>query len=134
VVPTILDLVQLGGPLVTETQTVDLAAWLTAVWDEDVARLTHPTFCGPVWPTTAELLARIAADRKILELHRGPHECRVFKTGTYPANWTGEEIAESGEWVYVSTEYFEDEPCPTKLVLASPYKGREGWLEEWADE
>jgi hypothetical protein len=110
-----------------------LAAWLTQIWDEDDARLTDPTFCGPVWPTTAELLARIAADRQILELHTGPHDCTELHTGTYADDWP--EDASWGkagtEWRHAVNEYFDDEPCPTQRLLASPYVDRPGFQEAW---
>jgi hypothetical protein len=106
---------------VTETQTVDLAAWLTAVWDEEERLATYAL--GRPWLKTKlypdepwhflplyqpELaLARIAADRKILDLHTGENdaECQI------------------GNYVY--------ETCATLKALASPYKGREGWQENW---
>lgn len=75
-------------------------------------------------------LARIAADRQILALHRGPHECRVFKTGSQPAGWLSKG-SPAGQWAYVSTKRYEDEPCPTKRLLASPYADRPGYREEW---
>lgn len=143
----------------TETQTVDLAAWLTRIWDEeeratqgaiDVSQgwwlVIQAAAADPSWakrygnayqhlaqsdPRIA--LARIAADRKILELHTGAHECPELKTGTYPDDWP--EDAPYGKagfpWRHASNEYFEDETCPTQRLLASPYKGREGWQEEW---
>jgi hypothetical protein len=60
---------------VTETQTVDLAAWLTGIWDEEerLAKragdwLTAPEIdnYGHLTVPSAWMLARIAADRKIL--------------------------------------------------------------------
>ena len=156
----------------TETQTVDLAAWLTRIWDEEERRenakrtwrpdappmdvttdldrggvyVSNPGSGIQHWLSTEDydrtylipapdkqVLARIAADRKILELHRGPHDCRVFKTGSHPAGWLSAGST-AGQWAYVSTERFVDQPCPTKLVLASPYKGREGWQEAWGHE
>ena len=125
----------------TETQTVDLAAWLTAVWDGDTRRFGgHEEDCESVYLAKypcdcvyGELLARIAADRKILELHTGSHSCPELKTGIHPDDYPeGSPWGKAGEpWRHASNEYFEDQPCPTQRLLASPYKGREGWQEAW---
>ncbi|MFI6681856.1 DUF6221 family protein [Kribbella sp. NPDC050470] len=71
----------------------------------------------------ASVLARIAADRKILELHGqvdvregGASSCA---TCAVTANWELDP---------------EDWPCRTLRLLASPYKGREGWQENWGHE
>ena len=115
----------------TETQTVDLAAWLTRIWDEEERRLSDPTFCSSPWPTTAQMLARIAADRKILELH---HPDRVLENWYWPER----RCAECGQGWHGMTP-IETPPtvigpergCATVRLLASPYKRREGWQEEW---
>jgi hypothetical protein len=49
---------------VTETQTVDLAAWLTQIWDEEEAVLQRSV--GTHW-----WKARFAANREILDGPRG---------------------------------------------------------------
>ena len=160
----------------TETQTVDLAAWLTRIWDEeeqamqrvgkrvwfvcDDGHFEEPVVDDDPWEGTgeyerwdtgeyrlpnhhntwleafnpAQVLARIAADRKILELHTAAHECPELRTGTYPADWP--ESASWGQpggtWKHTAVERYEDgEYCPTLRLLASPYKGREGWQEAW---
>lgn len=124
----------------TEQQTVDLVAWLTQIWDEEERQANEAL--APAWDGAKsfydvpgehrddwglwtfhvdphQVLARIAADRKILELHQpmdniyGRFECTSCGiAGEFPVRW----------------------PCPTLRLLASPYKGREGWQEEWADE
>jgi hypothetical protein len=95
---------------VTETQTVDLAAWLTAIWDEEEQLAEAIQFANVGgWLSPASVLARIAADRKILELH-------AALPGPY---WPFCEAC-GGHW-----------PCLTVRLLASPYKGREGWQEAW---
>jgi len=139
---------------VTETQTVDLAAWLTTIWDEEerLAKAVEPlrdisTMAGPMqqkfthsrlsyasedaYPRSesdpaasrhfnrhdpASVLARIAADRKILQ--------RIQRIIGIHADGNGS----LGELSMV---------VEAKLMLhdlASPYKGREGWQEEWADD
>jgi len=117
---------------VTETQTVDLAAWLTAIWDEEerlasewqskldagVAIPSH-MLGGVVNP--ASVLARIAADRRILELHGVAWNAEVCTVCHHPHE-DGETL-DNDAW-----------PCATVRLLASPYKGREGWQEAWADE
>lgn len=106
----------------TETQTVDLAAWLTAIWDEEerLAKRAAQEIPGhnpdhPYCIDPSMVLARIAADRKILELHSVNHECTNGR-----------------ETLYIERAF--DDLCPTVRLLASPYKGRDGWQEEWADE
>jgi hypothetical protein len=103
------------------TAVDDLATWLDQILKEDAARLSAPTFCGPVWPTTDQMLARIAADRQILALHEptgaqlGPHHpvtaCSVCG---HPG---------SG----VVTVY----PCQTVRLLALPHADRPGYQEGW---
>lgn len=133
----------------TETQTVDLAAWLTRIWDEEERRLTRATNRGAwvadglsvkhqptgdtlarfVYPGDADhaehwqpgaVLARIAADRKILELHK-PYQ-RIIGLGCETC---------LGSAVKNKPASFPGWPCPTLRLLASPYKGREGWQEAW---
>lgn len=79
-------------------------------------------------------LARIAADRQILELHMGDHDCGEIHTGNYAADWP--EAASwgvaGGEWRHVMSEHFEeDEACPTLRLLASAYADRPGYQEDW---
>jgi hypothetical protein len=128
---------------VTETQTVDLASWLTAIWDEEErwareAATEHAIdhdhlgwasidwngienerlgqLCAPMYA-----LARIAADRKILELHGVAWNAEVCTVCHHPHE-DGETL-DNDAW-----------PCATVRLLASPYKGREGWQEAWAHE
>lgn len=140
----------------TETQTVDLAAWLTAIWDEE-ERLAikaggdrwildgsivhqdrpHEDVVDWVYDEAdehiaahdpASVLARIAADRKILELHRKVGFSVFTMRGVPEQRERYCEVCQRGD---------EDElvyPCRTLLLLASPYKGREGWQEEWGDD
>lgn len=113
----------------TDSKTVveDLAVWLTAVWDEEERLATYAL--GRPWLKTKlypdepwhflplyqpELaLARIAADRKILALHTGTHECPSFDDNC-------------GWW--------EDIYCPTLLVLASAHADHPGFRPEWLVE
>jgi hypothetical protein len=101
-------------PLVTETQTVDLASWLTAIWDEDTRRFGgHEEDCDeqfgrPCDCIYGEMLARIAADRRILA------ECQRI-------------LAVDG-WEYTDAPELA---ATTVRLLASPYKGRDGWQEGW---
>jgi hypothetical protein len=129
---------------VTETQTVDLAAWLTSIWDEE-ERLAKEAL-APDWRGSktfydtegaqqdswglwlfhiypASVLARIAADRKILELHSAePNPLLSRKT----LSW-----AERGKLPLVCSECSGAWPCRTLLLLASPYADRPGFREEW---
>lgn len=98
----------------------DLVAWLTQVWDADVKRITHPTFCAPVWPTADEMLARIAADRQILALHK-PYQ-RIIGLGCEVCLGSANEGRDAA---------FPGFPCPTVRLLAQPYAEREGFQDEW---
>jgi hypothetical protein len=112
--------------LVTETQTVDLAAWLTRVWDEEEAREREQTYIEFTsafeqvnYKGNPLTLARIAADRKILEEH---------------TRWDGRcDTCYISAWIDYGEPMVEHHPswCPTARLLASPYKGREGWQEAW---
>jgi hypothetical protein len=147
----------------SETQTTDLADWLTQIWDEEEAAMKRvgeriwfvcddghfeePTRDDDPWDGTGEyvrwddgdyrlpnhhntwleafnpasVLARIAADRKILELHG--------------VAWNGEVCTVCHHLVGRELQVDNDAwPCQTVRLLASPYKGREGWQEEWGDE
>lgn len=114
----------------------DLAAWLTQIWDEDEAQF--PKACeaeaeylrsdgmpdttadevrefwlkpetGTEWPFR---LARIAADRQILAMHTGHHECP--------------SIEDNCGWV-------TDDRCATVRLLASAYADRPGYQEAWRE-
>jgi len=127
-------------------QTDDIAAWLTQIWDAEADEpAPHHLGCiyvadgdrGGLLPCDcgypAQMLARIAADRAILELHMGPHDCTVIRTGTYPDDWP-EYIpwGKAGtEWRHPSNEYFEDEACPTVRLKAAQYADRPGYNEQW---
>jgi hypothetical protein len=120
----------------TEQQTVDLVAWLTAIWDEEerigksadwgvrsgselrVQTISSPGIAPGVCASPQHVLARIAADRKILELHSPVTEGEIL-CATCATRIVAAELA-ADPW-----------PCPTVRLLASPYKGREGWQEEW---
>jgi hypothetical protein len=123
---------------VTDSKTVveDLAAWLTAVWDEEERAMLagrderEITFLrddhgGPrpddeylaVHVGAGWVLARIAADRKILEIHSpDPREPEVCTT-------CGEPLEYTVSW-----------PCETARVLASPHADRPGFRSEWLVE
>ena len=67
----------------------------------------------------ASVLARIAADRAILDLH-----AQAWDTSKDERAEPYDHCATCwGGW-----------PCPTLRLLASPYKGREGWQENWDHE
>lgn len=132
-----------GALMAAEQQTVDLAAWLTRIWDEE-ERLAKAAFSSQEDPENGwgedgravtphvgvihedvqrahvvrwhpgTVLTRIAADRKILEDYLKAVE--DSRPSGNPTLW-GKE-ARFGLWIAVQH-------------LASPYKGREGWREEW---
>lgn len=103
------------------TVVEDLAAWLTQIWDEE-ERIAQDADGEAYWLddgdatgrmlitfNASRLLARIAADRKILALHGGgvsyPEDCGICN---------------------------EALPCETVRLLASPYVDRPGFRPEWA--
>jgi len=104
---------------VTETQTVDLAAWLTQIWDEEEKAAHSGKTCGEVHPMfdvyhpdghpDDQALARIAAYRKILK-----------DLSNYCWLWPGHPCGKC-----------ERIGCRNLRRMASPYKGREGWQEAW---
>lgn len=112
--------VMLESPAPTEPSRDDLAAWLTQIWEEDEARLSHMTFCGGPWPTTDQLLARIAVDVLILRMHTGDHRC-PHATSTV-LDWRPDLTIDG-------VRYGLD--CPTARLLAVPYADRPGYREEW---
>lgn len=101
----------------------DLAAWLDQVLKEDEARLSAPTFCGPVWPTTGQMLARIAADRQILDEHGG-REVASLDPGTRGQVFIVCRRCRIGERQVVA-------PCTTVRLLALPHADRPGYQEAW---
>lgn len=89
----------------------ELVEWLTTVLADDESRLSHPTFCGPVWPTTEHLLADIAAKRAIIKMHTGFHEC--------PSE------DDNCGWI-------TDDRCSTLVILSTAYADRPGYhLNGW---
>lgn len=132
--------------MAAEAQTVDLASWLTAVWDEE-ERLAKAAFSSQWDPENGwgenghtvtphvgiihedvqrahvvrwhpgAVLARIAADRKILELH------------VYTVDGSGwVDCTNCGE---VGNETDGIKECLHRRLLVSPYKDREGFQEAW---
>lgn len=82
----------------------------------------------------SRVLAEVEANRRILDLHVGAHDCPEMVTGTYPADWPPDApYGKAGQpWAHPSVEHFEDgQPCSTVRLLAQPYAGRPGWREEW---
>jgi hypothetical protein len=132
---------------VTEAQTVDLAAWLTAIWDEE-ERLAKAAFSNQEDPEhgwgkegravtphvgvihedvqrahvvrwhPGAVLARIAADRKIIELHGVAWNAEVC---TVCHHLIGDDLqVDNDAW-----------PCATVRALASPYADRPGFQAAW---
>ncbi len=110
----------MSEPVVTVS---DLAGWLLARLDEagQDADDVHDTYrcdsvgsdpstpfpCDCGYPT--RILARAAADRRIVELHGDQHEC---------PDWQN-----SSAYPYIG--------CDTLRLLALPYAGHDGYREEW---
>ncbi len=139
----------------TETQSDDLADWLTQIWDEQekLARAAQDDAPSLTWEAEkvydgvytiqlgpsehpdndsydvgwdvrmpreiaryiaandpASVLARIAADRQILAMHTGNHECP--------------SVEDNCGWV-------TDDRCSTVRLLALPYADRPGYQESW---
>jgi hypothetical protein len=144
--------------MAAETQTVDLAAWLTEIWDEEerLAKAAAEQYPGQEWNMGADdvvgaerggyvacgaygggiseeigahivahdpasVLARVAADRKILELHMPSSEL-CFWTNMSPETHEdyGRDCFPDGTFV-----------CETLRLLAWPYADRADYREEW---
>ena len=134
----------------------DLVAWLTQVWDEQekAARAAFSNQEDPehgwgeqgraVTPHVGVIhedvqrahvvawhpgvvLARIAADRQILALHRpSGGDCRTCCGEPYIEEyWDGE--TETTEWKRADLPW----PCPTVRLLAQQYADRPGYQEAW---
>ncbi len=75
----------------------------------------------------ASVLARIAADRRILALHApSGNECRTCCGEPYIEEyWDGE--TETTEWKRTDLTW----PCPTVRLLALPHADRPGYQESW---
>jgi hypothetical protein len=117
---------------VTETQTADLAAWLTRIWDEEeriaqgVVDRSAPDeatiYLEDPWPEEAAylplikpaaMLAQIAAKRALLALHAdsGDGRCGECSDKFCVTPWNG--------------------VCEVAAILALPYADRPGYREEW---
>lgn len=116
------------------TPVDDLVRWLTEVWDEDVKRFSsHEESCEHVYLSKhscdciyGEMLARIAADRKILALHREVGFSTFTLAGQRELRERYCDVCQQGD---------EDEltyPCPTLRLLASAFSDRPGYQESWA--
>ena len=93
----------------------DHLGWASIDWN-GIENERLGQLCAPMYA-----LARIAADRKILELHGVAWNAEVCTVCHHPHE-DGETL-DNDAW-----------PCATVRLLASPYKGREGWQEAWAHE
>ena len=123
--------------------TVDaLAAWLTQIWDEEerlaksgdwgvrsgsklwVQTISSPGIAPGICASPQHVLARIAADRKILAEHR------IEEVVSIDPETRGRAFlvclrCRSGERQLVW-------PCTTVRLLAEPYQDRPGFRPEWA--
>ena len=106
----------------TEQQTVDLVDWLGAIKDEE-ERWTRVAIRTAEHGVTEFDLDRIAADRKILELHKATDWCGPTERSCQICHEDYSWGPDHGDW-----------PCATLKALASPYEGREGWQESWGHE
>jgi hypothetical protein len=71
----------------------------------------------------ARVLRRVAADRRILDLHEGDHECSTIRRGVDYEGVPYEEI-DNCTWVL-------DGDCSTVRLMALPHAARPGYREEW---
>jgi hypothetical protein len=112
----------------TDTTTVDLAAWLTRIWDEEERRYGgHEEDCDEQFKRPCDciygvVLARIAADRKILEDAVDASETLgQIEAGEISADHEGRERAEwEAEILWRPVRH-----------LASTHVDRPGFQEEW---
>lgn len=106
----------------------DAASGDVIVYDEGTPTSEQADFIAAHDP--ASVLARIAADRKILAEHAASGgKCRTCCGEPYMEEfWDGE--TETVEWNRADLAW----PCPTVLLLASPYADRPGFRSEWLVE
>ena len=109
------------------TEAVDLAAWLTRIWDEE-ERIAGEDL-APDWIAT--ITARIAADRKILALHQPDRGADTWY-------WLERECAGCGRRWHGNTPpgtpptvIGPERGCPTVRLLASAYADLPGFQEAW---
>ena len=105
----------------------DLVEWLTQIWDEEAKlakragdALTAPEIdnYGHLTVPSAWMLARIAADRQILDEHGVAWNAEVC---TVCHHLTGDDLqVDNDPW-----------PCRTVRLLAQPYASRPGFRDEW---
>lgn len=94
-----------------------LIEWIGEVIDQDEMRATHPTFCGPVWPTTDQILAQIAGHRALLAEHLVAHTGTSYQHCIRCADHEAHDALRG--------------PCRTVRVLGAIYSDRPGYREEW---
>jgi hypothetical protein len=122
----------------------DLVTWLRGVLDEDEAEVRdsrmpsgeapydEPVWWLPDWLTKAALLADIAAKRAILDLHRKTTEVHHrepfdYLTGEPQSTRVEEASCDSCGWASENPT----SACETVRLLASAYKDRPGYRDEW---
>ncbi len=80
----------------------------------------------------ARVLAKVKADRLILDLHAGEHNCTEMRSGVYPPDWPADApYGHPGErWTHIFAEHFTDaQDCPTVRALALPYADRPAYRD-----
>lgn len=141
-----------GGVAVTETQSADLAVWLTAVWDEEerlateadwgirtgstlwVQTIGSPGIAPGICASPQHVLARIAADRKILARLRALEDQKQAEWVDY-AEWADGNNPPTRRWQFTHDEVAEIPGLRAALrISASPYADREGFRSEWLVE
>ena len=95
-------------------RTTTTRRWIGGQWVEDTVQ--PPEWRRSVWDP-ARVLREIAAKRRRIALHAGPHECSSYDEISREIN--------SCQWVG------EGEACTTLRLEAEPYDERPGFKEEW---
>jgi hypothetical protein len=139
---------------VTETQTVDLASWLIAVWDEEERLATEAAeeANGPKWYALEYDYEGIAIHSRPVEVSSGSHRtaetihisrhdptsvlARIAADRKILARYNAVRTSPLGPDAFANGNAMSrlDELDQVLRLLASPYKGREGWQESWAHE
>ncbi len=116
----------------------DLAPWLLAVLEDSARGLRDlvtsyrgldpegraEADAGDRWRAAVLALADLETQGRLVELHRGGHECRT----EHAAIGAAEPLSEWTRWVNEWT----DGPCLTLRLLAAPFWRWPGWREEWS--
>jgi hypothetical protein len=94
-----------------------LIQWISDVLDQAVTRAAGLTFCGPVWPTTDQILAQLAGHKALLAEHLVAHAGTKYQHCIRCADHEAHDALTG--------------PCRTVRILGAIYSDRPGYQEVW---